>query len=269
MNQERPNEAAAKDIVERTTGVDLEHADTNGGVDYLSPDGTVALEVTAVTNGEKKGARDALRKSVAKDDPTTELQGCWIVFAPDNQSKMKTFVQRVKPALAELELAGISRFDQQSAAIHVLQGGAHASLYKPLLEAGVEQAAYEPHPQSQDDPAHSHQMLVSTGSGGSASGSDEAVDRLMSELNTRTDDPKKLLESGAEQRHLFVWLNDDSPHKIARPLSHTAPSSIGWGLPTVTPKLDPAITHLWVMHERSGKGWRWDGNVWAELQDPR
>lgn len=269
MNQERPNEAAAKDIVERATGVDLEHADTHGGVDYLSPDGTVALEVTAVTHGEKKGARDALRKSVAKDDPTTELEACWIVFAPDDQSKMKTFVQRVKPALAELELAGISRFDRQSAAIHVLQGGAHATLYKPLLDAGVERAASDPHLKSQGDPAHIHQMIVSTGSGGSANGSDEAVDRLMSELDTREDNPKKLLDSGAQQRHLFVWLNDDSPHKIARPLSHTVPSGTGWGLPTVTPKLDPAITHLWVMHERSGKGWLWDGNVWAELQDPR
>lgn len=269
MNQERPNEAAAKDIVERISGVDLEHADTHGGVDYLSPDGTVALEVTAVTDGEKEGARDALRKSVAKDDPTTTLQACWIVLAPDSQSRMKTFVQRVKPALAELELAGVPRFDRQSAAIHVLQGGAHASLYKPLLDAGVERAGSVPHSQSQDDPAHSHRMIVSAGSGGSASGSDEAVDRLMSELNTRKDNPKKLLDSGAKQRHLFVWLNDDSPFKMARPLSHPAPPGVVWGLPTVTPKLDPAITHLWVMHERSGKGWLWDGNVWAELQDPR
>ncbi|KQV05015.1 hypothetical protein [Leifsonia sp. Root112D2] len=66
MNQERPNEAVAKQIVERVMGIELTHADTHGGVDYLSLDGTVALEVTAVTDGEKKGARGALRKSEAK-----------------------------------------------------------------------------------------------------------------------------------------------------------------------------------------------------------
>lgn len=55
MNQERPNEAVARRIVERVMGMGREHADTHGGVDYVSPDRTVALEVTAVTEGKKKG----------------------------------------------------------------------------------------------------------------------------------------------------------------------------------------------------------------------
>jgi hypothetical protein len=269
MNQERPNEADAKQIVERVMGVELEHADTRGGVDYLSPDGTVALEVTAVTDGAKKGARDALRKSEAKGAPTTELQGCWIVFAADMQAGMKTFVQRVKPAITELEFAGESYFDEQPAARHVIQEGELSHIYRPLLEAGVERAVYKPHPKHPEDPDHVHRVWISTGSGGSVSGSDESLDRLVEALSEKTDNPTKLRESGAEHRHLFVWLNDDTWHNIARPLSHQNLSSAdeGWGLPTTEPLLDPAITHLWIVHERSRLGWLWDGGSWRELRD--
>ena len=38
MNQERPNELVAKQVVEDTLGVLLVHADTHGGVDYKSTD---------------------------------------------------------------------------------------------------------------------------------------------------------------------------------------------------------------------------------------
>ncbi|WP_341946311.1 hypothetical protein [Microbacterium sp. LWH11-1.2] len=50
MNQERPNERRAKKAVEKMLGVTLDHADKNGGVDYLFPRGTIALEVTRVTD---------------------------------------------------------------------------------------------------------------------------------------------------------------------------------------------------------------------------
>lgn len=271
MNQERPNEAAAKLIFERETGVDLRHADTGGEseVDYLSLDEAVALEVTAVTDGEKRGALIALRRSIEKGAPATELQGCWFVYVPENQAKMRTFVQRVKPAIAELEFAGVTRFDHQRAAIHVLERGDLSSLYKPLLAAGVVRAVYEPHQRSQSDAEHSHQILVIPESGGSATSSNDAVERLVSELGTKEDNPRKLLRSGAEQRHLFVWLDGDTPYNIARSLSHTDPLGEGWGLPTVTPKLHPAITHLWIMHQWTGKGWLWNGHLWAELQDLR
>lgn len=270
MNQERPNEAIAKQIVERVMGIQLAHADTHGGVDYLSLDCTVALEVTAVTDGEKKGARDALSRSAAKGSRTT-LQGCWLVFAADNQPGMKTFVQRVQPAIAELEFAGQTYFDDQPASAHVDDNGELSNIYRPLLDAGVERAIYKPHPKRPEDPDHVHRLWVSTGSGGSVSGSDESFDRLMEELNQKTDNPTKLRASAAEQRHLFVWLNDDTWYNIARPLSREAPPSWadeGWGLPTTDPQLDPAITHLWVVHARSRLGWLWDGEKWRELRNP-
>ena len=270
MNQERPNEAIAKQIVENMMGVQLEHADTHGGVDYLSSDGTIALEVTAVTDGEKHGAREALRKSVKKGVPNAPLQGCWIVFASDTTPDSKSIVQRVQPAIVELELAGETSFYDQRAAIHVIKKGGLSHVYRPLLEAGVESAVYAPHEARPDDPGHVHQLWVTTGSGGSASGSDEALDRLLDALSTKLDNPRKLAATGAAQRHPFVWLNDDTSFTIARPLSHDSPSWAGgdeWGLPRTEPVLDPAITHLWVMHARSRQGWLWDRTSWRELRE--
>ncbi|MBG6218606.1 hypothetical protein IWX75_003093 [Arthrobacter sp. CAN_A6] len=268
MNQERPNEAIAKQIVERVMGIQLEHADTIGGVDYISIDGTVALEVTAVTDGEKQGARAALARSEAKGSPT-RLQGCWLVFASDTQARMKTFVQRVQPAIAALEFAGETYFDDQHAMVQVIEKGDLSHVYLPLLRAGVERATHGPHPDGPADPDHVHRMWVSPGSGGSVSGSDESLGRLMKVLNEKSDNPTKLRESGAEQCHLFVWLNDDTSYNIVRPLSREATTWAdgGWGLPTTEPQLDPAISHLWVVHERSRLGWLWDGDRWQELRD--
>lgn len=268
MNRQRPNEVDARQIVERLMGIQLEHADIHGGVDYKSKDGTVALEVTAVTNGEKEGVRKALSKSKARGSQESVLQGCWIVFAPDTQPQMKTFVQRVQPAIAKLELAGETRFEDQLAMEHLLEKGALSHIYLPLLQAGVERASTgldQKHP----DPDHIHQLFISTGSGGSVGGSDESLDRLLEELDKKSDNPAKLCASGADQRHLFVWLDDDSPYNIARPLSREAPSwaDEGWGTPTSKPQLGPAITHLWVVHERSRFGWLWDGDRWQELRD--
>ena len=268
MNQERPNEANAKQIVERVMGIQLQHADTHGGVDYTSTDRSIALEVTAVTTGEKRGARAALFKSEEKGSPT-RLQGCWHVFAPDTQERMKTFVQRVQPKIAELEFADKTYFEDQSALLHVLEGGELSHVYLPLLEAGVEMATRVPHPDHPEDPKHVHGIFVSTGSGGSVSGSNESLVLLMEELNEKLDNAEKLRESGADERHLFVWLDDDTRYEIVRPLSREAPfkADVGWGLPTIKPQLDDAVTQLWVMHARSRLGWRWDGATWQELRD--
>ncbi|MFF5794507.1 hypothetical protein ACFY5D_20890 [Paeniglutamicibacter sp. NPDC012692] len=270
MNQERTNEAIAKQIVERVMGIQLEHADTHGGVDYLSTDGTAALEVTAVTEGDRKSSRGALLKSKAKGSPTTRLQGCWFVFVADTQLGMKSFVQRVQLAIAELEFAGETYFDQRRARAHVVNKGELSHVYLPLLDAGVERAIPFPHSKSPEEPDHVHRISVSAGSGGSVSGIDESLDLLMKALNKKTDNPLKLRASGAQNGHLFVWLDDDTWYNIVRPLSREKTSWVdeGWGLPTTKPQLDPAITYLWVVHDESRLGWLWDGEKWSELRGP-
>lgn len=266
MNLERPNEREAKRIVEKVTGMALKHADANGGVDYLSTDGQHAVEVTRITDGRRRAGRDALAASPAAGMPDGELQTCWLVFTSDTQPRLKAFRQRVHVALVDLERAGETFFDRGRAGTHLIEGGPLSRIYQPLLDAGVERASAMPiHAHKR----HAHRVIPSLGSGGSSSGSDPALDLLIEMLSRKEDNPKKLEASGVAHRHLFVWLDDDTRFDIARPLSHEAPSwgEERFGTPSTTPALDPAITHLWVVHESSRMGWLWDGKTWQELHD--
>lgn len=266
MNMERPDEREARRIVEEVAGLALEHADRNGGVDYVSTDGRHAVEVTRITDGRKRAGREALAVSREAGMPDGDLQTCWFVFIPETQQNLKAFLQSVHPPLVELELAGETFFERERAGIHIIQGGPLSHIYRPLLAAGVERASAVPNHAHRN---HEHRVITSLGSGGSFRGSDQALDLLINLLSMKEDNPKKLRASGAEYRHLFVWLDDDTRLDIARPLSHEAPSSDDgrFGKPTTSPALNPAITHLWVVHQRSRMGWMWDGKTWRNLLD--
>jgi hypothetical protein len=262
---ERANELDAKQIVEMRLDIELEHADKTGGVDYKTTEGQVAVEVTRVTDGRKEEGRKALRKPDQTRAFERDLLNCWLVFASDTQFGLKTFRQRVRPWLTELEGAGQGTFRYQRTRGLIRVQHPLAVVYRHLLLAGVERASVVPH---RYDPLHHHRVIVSLGSGGSVMGSDDAVTLLSKTLGEKTDNPKKLAASGAEQRHLFVWLDDDTPFGIARPLSRPSSSSENnaFGLPVSAPELDPEITHLWVVHERSRRGWFWDGVSWGALE---
>ncbi|WP_284986817.1 hypothetical protein [Arthrobacter sp. fls2-241-R2A-172] len=270
MNKEGPEEIAAKKIVERVLGIQLEHADKTGGVDYRSKDRKVALEVTRVTDEEKKDTRRTFEKS-ATEGSEASLQTCWVVTLSEVLRPAKNLVQRVQPLVAELEAAGLTSYNEQDAWDHVHDKGEFSHIYGPLLNAGVAEA--HPLEERPDCPEHAHSVQISPWGGGPVSGSNSSLVELINELNkpNREDNIRKLCCSGAKERHLFVWLDDDTDGSISRPLSHEAPSGVdeSWGTPTAKPSLNSAITHLWVVHERSGLGWRWDGQKWGTLHEPQ
>lgn len=264
MNKERTDERAAKLIIEAELSIDLVHADHTGEVDYLSVDGHHAIEVTRVTDGEKRAGRSALRWSKRGAVPKGGLETCWLVMVPEGQPGLKTFQRDVHPAIIELEKAGETLFQRQVAALHVLQSGHLSTPYRILLDAGVERASAVPNHSHRE---HQHAVMTSLIGCGSSSGSDYAVDRLATALSEKTDNPIKLLKSGRDQRHLFVWVDDDTPLAISRPLGRDAPtwSDGEYGVPTLQPELDVAITHLWIVHERTQRGWHWDSVSWREF----
>lgn len=275
MNQERPNERRAKEIVEREVGISLDHSDRNGGADYRSLDGSIAVEVTRVTDEEVRKGLRAWSESDESPGMGTPLQTCWLVFTSQKAPGLKSFKQRVHPLVAGLEKAGLGSFFDQRAQMQLFQGGEHAELYRALLTMKVERALAVPH-SAAPEPDHLHRVFVAVGGGGSASGSNEAVALLCNALAATTDNAAKLTESGAEQRHLFVWIDGATPFAIERALSHQPPSwdddddgdgNTGFGLPTQPPTLDPAFTHLWVVHEGSGRGWLWNGQTWRFLEN--
>ncbi|MCL9663930.1 hypothetical protein L2091_01635 [Curtobacterium albidum] len=273
MNKERLNERRAKEIVQRELGISLDHSDKNGGVDYRSQDGSIAVEVTRVTDEDVRRGLRALSESDKSPVTGTPLRACWLVFTSQTAPGLKTLKQRVHPLVAQLEQAGLNFFFDQRAQRHLLQGREHANLYHELLQMKVERALASPDSAARE-PDHQHRVYVAVGGGGSASGSNEAVALLSEALAATTDNVGKLTASGAPQRHLFVWIDGATPFAIERALSHRPPSwdddgGNGFGLPTESPTLDPAFTHLWVVHEGSGRGWLWDGEAWRSLEDDR
>lgn len=246
-------------------GVRLKHADINGGVDYCSSDESFALEVTTVTSRTKKSTRAALSKH-RMSVPHPALQSCWILYVPDNQPRVNKSMRLVRSAIVELESAGETDFDQTVCAYGTPDGDERPQRYQKLLEAGVERAVSMT---CEEREGHLHRLHIFPGSGGSPQTSNSSLARLVEELRTRPDNAEKLRVSGCEQRHLFVWLDDDTAYEIAFPLSRELPPSWkaeGWGLPTEDPYFDIAITHLWVVHARTGLGWRWTGDEWRCLR---
>ncbi|WP_053385954.1 hypothetical protein [Leucobacter japonicus] len=265
MNAEHADERAAKAIVECTLGIKLVHADKTGGVDYLSADQRFAVEVTRVTDGRRRAGRKALDSSRKTAAPTGELRTCWVTMASDTQWGLGKFIQQVHPALVALEHAGETDFNRQRAAVHVLDGGPLSPIYRTLIMAGVERASAVP---DHEHRQHVHRVVPSLGSGGTASGSNEALRLLVGALAEKEDNAQKLKAAGAKQRHLFVWIDDDTQFSIARPLSREAPAwHDGFGVPTEPPAIGAAITHLWIVHEGSRMGWFWDGHTWREFKE--
>lgn len=71
-------------------------------------------------------------------------------------------------------------------------------------------------------------------------------------------------ESGARERHLFLWLDWESTWSSARPLrGGRADEYEHFGLPTNPPTLPPEVTHLWLVHDPTGRGWYWDSAGWT------
>lgn len=61
--------------------------------------------------------------------------------------------------------------------------------------------------------------------------------------------------------------NQAGRHSLAQARTYYLDYVTGWGAPSIDPALDEAITHLWVVHEGTRRGWLWNGESWRELSD--
>lgn len=264
-NVERDDEKDAKRIVERVLGVSLRHFDTDGGVDYLAPDGGVAVEVTRVTDGRKRSARSGLSKSAADifDPP---LASCWIVLVRSTHPSTKNLERQLRTLFAECEKSGIAEFNRDDTTTYMTSEPSRRVLYQRLDAMGIESAG--PPMLQGDPPGHQHQIHIALTTDGTIESSDTSLRNLMAELGRKTDNRKKLSDSRALRRILFAWLDGDTPYEIVRPLDGEAPPGLErhFGPPSIAPELDPAITELWIVHDGTRRGWRWDGTEWSTLE---
>ena len=267
MNQERKNEVRARNLVEHVTSLSFEHSDKTGGVDYLSRDGAAALEVTRFTDEKKRGVQAAYRKKSKSSSLTSrKLRSCWILMVPEERTRIKNLVRDVLPAVVCLDINNETRFVRDEAKNHVWDDESLSSSYRFLLDSGVERpcACEDRSPEE----GHIHRLYLSLTSGGGAGDSSDALQLLENELNDRQDNFDKLSAVEAKQCHLFIWVDDYAPHTVSRLFAKSASSLLGEGrFPSRPPRLDPIVTHLWVVGEESGQGWLWDGALWSRVSE--
>lgn len=115
---EREDEIRARDLMAAELGVELVHADTNGGVDYrfrlpdCSPEGRSAgAEVTTVTDPDAKRNNDACMKLRDCADPAPSVANCWAVVVHEGHATFNALSDRLEPVLATLEATGLDRFE--------------------------------------------------------------------------------------------------------------------------------------------------------------
>lgn len=257
-NEERPDELEARAIAERVLGVSLVHADANGDVDYRftrSNGKRGALEVTTVTDPKNKIARDHWVRSAPEYGPAPSLRQCWQVWINDRDARYKGLLARLEPALAALEKAD-RRFERGR--LHEFIGppeperrAAHA-----LSREKVTQAFPYPELCRAEQHEAPHRIDVVRESGWSASGSDAALELIEADLNAKPDNYGKL--RGADEKHLFAWVDRDTDLAVARPFRGGTPTE--WehfGLPSREPNLLEPVDALWIVDRATGTGWIW------------
>lgn len=257
-NNERPEERAARVVVEEDLGVPLCHADADGDVDYrfTAAEGrSGVLEVTAVTNQRTKSAWRAIDKARSTHGPAPSLRQCWQIWINESEATYKGLLDRLEPALATLEEAGR----------HYGRGGLGDFIGSPTAEMHAAAALSRekvtwamPFPELCRAEGHErpHRIDLVMESGGTASGSDATLTLIEMEVNAKPDNFGKL--RGGEVKHLFVWVDAATDIAVARPFrGGRAAKWEHFGLPTRAPSLLEPVDQLWIVDRVTSAGWVW------------
>lgn len=261
-NKRRAEEDIARAILSEIYGVEVEHTDVNGEVDlsFTLPSGlTNAVEVTYLTSSETKRNDARWMRERAREYEATRLSHSWTLTVEKHRTEFKQLSERLEPHLAVLEEHGIDRADIWMR--HRIDNPAVLSALNAIGALGGVQArviAVKP---------SVCRIFFSPMAGWTAKGSDEALSIIEAYVEGREDNLDKLRAAGANRSHIFIWLDDDTDGAVARPFWRVEGSEAEvfdhFGLPTRPSRLVQPITDLWVVHERSGFGWRWDGVAWS------
>jgi hypothetical protein len=266
-SKERPEEVEARAIVEVAIGASLDHADSNGDVDYrfTTADGRKgALEVTTVTDPKNKIARHQWIKESPKYGPSPSLKECWQVWIDDTDVRYKGLLDRLEPALATLEAAD-RRFNRGRQ--HEFFGSPEPERRAAQVLAREKVTQAMPYPELCRAEGHEppHRIGIVRESGWSASGSNAALALIEDDLNAKPDNFGKL--RGADEKHLFTWVDHDTDLAVARPFRGGQVTKWDhFGLPTRPPELMESVDQLWIIDRATSTGWTWTATSgWASL----
>ena len=235
-----PEELAAA-VLGLLPGVDVTETDVPG-----APPSTCDLLVTTansnwaveVTRAMDPVAAASWGAAAKLDWHLPGLRSCWALVAEDGFRSTRVH-NAAAEALPRLDSLGVFSIPQL--------GLPHTdSVAQPLLileRAGVNHGSSYPAPSGMTP-----WVDIGTSRSGFAPSSDLAYS-LQAEID-KTDNRRKLLRSGAEEHHLFIWVEDDSSYPAMHDtdtegVSITLPTEIDVVWAARTLKGDWPITHLW------------------------
>lgn len=264
-NKNRPEEDEAADVIAACLAVDRPiNTDVNGEVDlgFNTADGhSAAVEVTTLTNAKVKSAASAWVKQRERNNDTPSLNHSWTVAVPTKNVQYPGLAKRLEPHLSVLEKNGIEHIDDMIIARMPLGEGREAAL------AVVAERVLDARVFHTKDPAVRRIFYTPVGSWVSR-GADDALSIIEQYLAECADNQRKLAKAGADQSHLFLWLDSDTDGAVAA--TFTALEERNGQLielPSRPPTLPEPITDLWVVHRRTRRGWIYNSvNGWRTLR---
>lgn len=244
------SESLAKHLVETVLpGATMEYRECQHGGGSLRHDfwlhragrAPAALEVTSVRDEDRVRTQSKLERNRHKL-PAEKCAWSWRVEV-DPTARMGDVEANIDAYLADLEDEGLQRFLTPSRPVELSPGS-------DLQDLSVVSAHALPEVQPPTIYIHVHRP-------GTYVSADVVHDSLRAPIE---DNAEKLSETGAPERHLFVWLDPEESSGTAMPFA---------SLQKVEPDLPREITHIWVAAPDLHRSDRTSCLVWKAGQGER
>lgn len=252
---ERPDEAAAADVVRVQCGDDLSSLTFSGGaggIDYtgLGVRGRVILEVTRLSESHVRKDWDAARAHLEAPTPILTARSWWVTF--EGHPRYSGIADRLAPALRALERHHLS--DYYGPAMdwwlrHV------PTLAEVLHVLSAERVIAARTIELKDLEAPS-ELFISPSGSWVFGGVDTALEQLEDYLKRERRHVAKTVAEPAQERHLFLWADATTPPEFANALTDDRFCN---DLPSRPPDIPTELHHLWVVHTETLRGWHWQG----------
>ena len=263
LGKERAEEFAARKFLETFLNLNLHLADVGGTsqVDYnFSKDSLkCSLEVSRFTEQIQKG----LWEGYSEGDEMLHsplLRGHWLLNAR-GVPKTKDVEKFIIPALHTLERYFLDSY-WPSFQSWWFENDRELKLVAEAFEVvGIESAQSRAQMFYQDDNLMFN-IGITYGNNWMYGGPDSALEILEKYIGRTEDNLRKLAQTGSDERHLWLWLDMHSLRGVLDAFKNE-----GVTLPGRKPNLPPAVTHLWIVNEVNGNGWRYEPkNGWSKIK---
>jgi hypothetical protein len=248
--EQSEKEAAAKRIFELVTLIELQTNENgrSGRVDYVSVDSNIscAMEVTTYTNQERTALING-SGDYSEIIPRRDLMSDWVIQTRD-YPHVKKIKQLVIPQLHTLSVHGINEYYKSNHEWWMRNVPTLKKALSSFNSASVEYVKRQTVVERNEDGSANVVLLPVLN--WSFGGADSALEIIETDRKIFPENAPKLLNSGSELRHLFVWVDENTDRNVL-----DAFNSERLGLPTRPPVLPNGITHLWIVNSVTEVGW--------------